>query len=60
VPQLAWQFRGVSAVLAYRVYGVKSNTEECLDCGPRYRVYFGGRNTASTALQQYCYGDWGI
>ena len=43
VPQLACQFRGTSAVLACRVYGVTSSTEECLDCGPRYRVDFGGR-----------------
>ena len=59
MPQLAWQFRGTSAVLACCVYGVTSNTEEYLDCGPRYTVKFGGRNTASTALQRYCYGDWG-
>ena len=37
-----------------------STTEERLDCGPRYRVKFGGRNTASTALQQYCYGDLSV
>jgi len=42
VPQLAWQFRGSSAVLACKVYGVTSNIEECLDSGPRYRVEFGG------------------
>ena len=52
--------RRTAAVLVCRVYEVTSNTKECLDCGPKYGVKFGGRNTASTALQHYCYGDLSV